>query len=355
LTDADLKRLDEKLRKMLDEKHKTEMLKRSLTEHQDEGAKSHGLNSNDSPQGNLNNLVLPDLNKQETMSVNSRHSRMSGASHLSKFNEHGVGTKSNPKDEFDDFDSLSISSNKKPVKRMDFSNDGDEWNAICVYNHKMFEEEKKINKLKDLEIKRRTKDDLDNQIRQKLKRLNEEQLKNLEYDQILLNHTQFLSELERQKQMEFKAKVLREKENRDKQLKDEKLRKRAELNKEKKYEKELVKHLMEEIEREKQEIIKRKIQEKEVLQKTLKDNELNKIKQLERIKKEKMEDVKSTEEYAKIIEKQENERKEYFKKIERNSNSYASKMVETVLKDMNIKNQEEEEKMRKYLADKERR
>jgi hypothetical protein len=228
LTDADLKKLDEKLRKLLSEKDASETLKRNLTETSNANLMVGGYNSN--------TVVLPDLNKGETMSVHSKHSRMSGGSHLSKFNEHGANAKDS---EYDDFDSLSVSSHKKPLSRFEFANEGDEWNAICLYNAKMFEEEKKLSKLKDMEIKRRTKDDLDNQIRQKLKRLNEEQLKNVEYDHILLNHTEFLNELEKQKQMEMKIKVFKEKENRDKQLKDEKVRKKLEVIKEKKYEKQL--------------------------------------------------------------------------------------------------------------------
>lgn len=220
LTDADLKRFDEKLRKLLAEKQQNETLRRNLTE-----------NENVHAGQNEKVLVLPDLNKQETMSVHSKHSKMSGASQLSKFNE--------KKSLDQELEELELFSQKAPVVRQDFSNQGDEWNAICVYNHKMFEEEKKMNKLKDLDIKRRTKDDLDNQIRQKLRRLNEEHQKNIEYDNILLSHNEYLNEMERKKQQEIKAKILKEKENRDKQLKDEKTRKRIEVLKEKKYEKEL--------------------------------------------------------------------------------------------------------------------
>lgn len=222
LTDADLKRLDEKLRKMLSEKDASEHLRRNLTE------------GNENSLGNSQTVVLPDLNNAETMSVHSRHSRMSGASHLSKYNNNRAH-----KDELEDLDFLSETASRKPLHRFDFTNEGDEWNAICLYNQKVFEEEKKLNKLKDMEVKKRTKDDLDNQIRQKLKRLNEEQIKNMEYDHILLAHTDYLNDLERGKQMEMKAKVVKEKENRDKQLKDEKVRKRLEQIKEKKYEKEL--------------------------------------------------------------------------------------------------------------------
>jgi len=212
-----------------------------------------------------------------------------------------------------------------------------------------------MNKLKDMEIKRRTKDDLDNQIRQKLRRLNEDQLKNKEYDHILLAHCDHLSDLEAQKQMQMKQKVLKEKDNRDKQLKDEKVRKRIEVVKEKKYDRELVKHLLEEMDKEKQVTLKKKVDEKEALQKTLKDNELNKIKQLEALRKEREEDIRATEEYTKILDKQENDRKEYFKNIERCSNSFMSKMVGTVLKEMDDKNKDEEDRMKNYLNDKEKR
>jgi hypothetical protein len=218
LTDADLKRLDEKLRKLLAEKERNETLRKNLTE-------TNTQNLNDTK------LVLPDLNKQETLSVHSKHSKMSGASQLSKYNEKKTLT-----EELEELESLS---NKKPLCRYDFSNEGDEWNAICLLNQKMFEEEKKMNKMKDIDIKRRTKDDLDNQIRQKLKRLNEEHMKNIEYDRILLNHNEYLNGIEQQKQQEMKAKILKEKENRDKQLKDEKTRKKIDILKEKKYEKEL--------------------------------------------------------------------------------------------------------------------
>jgi len=343
LTDADLKRLDEKLRKLLSDNQANETLRQNLTG--GELSKSQNCNS-------VGDYRLPDLNKAETMSVHSKQSRMSGASHLSKYNDH----QHNKQDcDLDEFETLSMFSDKKPLHRFDFSNEGDEWNAICLYNQKQFEEEKKLNKLKDMEIKRRTKDDLDNQIRQKLTRLNEDQLKNKEYDQILLAHCDHLSDLEQQKQLQMKQKVLKEKENRDKQLRDEKIRKRVDIVKEKKGDKELVKHLLTEMEKEKQIMLQKKADERDALQKTLKDNELNKVKQLEALKREREDDIRCTDEYTKILDKQENDRKEYFKNIERCANSFMSQAVGTVLKEMDDKNKDEEERMKNYLNDKERR
>jgi hypothetical protein len=228
LTDADLKRLDEKLKKMLADKESSDTLRKNLT------------NENFGASQSLGDVVLPDLNKADNMSVHSKHSRMSGGSHLSKLNPKGGQPEHG---DLDEFDNLSISSNRKPVPRMDFTSQGDEWNAICLYNKQLYDEEKRLNKLKDLEVKRRTKEDLDSQIRHKLRRLNEEQNKNLEYDYILMEHNEHLRLVENQKEMERKSKILKEKENRDKQMKDEKLRKKIENLKEKKYEKELGKKI----------------------------------------------------------------------------------------------------------------
>jgi hypothetical protein len=116
-----------------------------------------------------------------------------------------------------------------------------------------------------------------------------------------------------------------------------------------------VKHLVEEIEKEKKVGIDKKIKEKEALQKTLKDNELNKIRLTEALKKEREEDIQIMHEYARVLDKQEQDRVEYFNSIERNANNFMSKMAATVLKEKNDKNREDEERMNKFLADKERR
>jgi hypothetical protein len=102
-------------------------------------------------------------------------------------------------------------------------------------------------------------------------------------------------------------------------------------------------------------MIKKKIEEKEALQKTLVDNQLNKVKLLEMAKKEKEDDIRASEEYGMIIQKQDNERIEYFKNIERNSYGFMTKSVEDSLKEIERKHKEEEEKIRQYIIDKEKR
>jgi hypothetical protein len=337
LTELDLKKLEERVVKLLAEKKNQETLKQNL-EHVKE-------------QHNYANVRLPDI--ADTASV---YSKMSGASHLSKVNEHN-GCKSARQEQCCDNDELNDSSDsyRPPVPRLDFSKEGDEWNAIAMYNQKMFQEERKQEKIKDHEVKRRTREDLDNQIRHKLRRLHEDGLKTREHDEQVLTHLEFLNKLEQEKQAEIKRKMLVEKDNRDKQLRDEKLRKKVEITKEKKYEKELVKALLSDMEREKQIAIKKKQEERESLQKTLKDNELNKIKTMEQLRKERAEDIQIMDEYAKVLDKQEQDRAEYFKRIERNANNFMSMMGGTVLKEQNERNKAEEDRMNYYLAERERK
>lgn len=71
--------------------------------------------------------------------------------------------------------------------------------------------------------------------------------------------------------------------------------------------------------------------------------------------KEKLEDIRSIEEYTKVLEKQENERKLYFKNIENKSSNFLAKMSQTVLKDIENKNQAENERVKKYEQEKEER
>ena len=65
--------------------------------------------------------------------------------------------------------------------------------------------------------------------------------------------------------------------------------------------------------------VNKKNKEHEALIQTLKDNELNKIRKAEQLKKEKEEDLKFCEENNKVEERKELERKLYFKRIERNA------------------------------------
>ena len=159
----------------------------------------------------------------------------------------------------------------------------------------------------------------------------------------------------------MKNKVYKEKENRDIQLNDEKKRKKNEKKKERQFDKELgkiksnnlVSRLISEMDKEKQVIQTRKYQDKEHLIKTLLENEVNKKKQSENLLKEKEEDVQLCVEYAKVLDKQEKDRENYFKNKEMKANDFSKQMAETVIKEMDDKTKREEECIRRYQHEKE--
>lgn len=91
---------------------------------------------------------------------------------------------------------------------------------------------------------------------------------------------------------------------------------------------------------------KRKAEEKQSLVKVLEENEINKKKQLENAQKAKEEDIKLAEEYTKLLDKQEEDRANYFKNKQKQQNQFMQIMSNTVIKEQESKLKEELDKIR---------
>lgn len=228
LTDNDLKRLENRIYELLKKKFSLNYLENELKQG----------NSNNFSEGNEKNekRVQTAYTRKNDDDCESVKSHLSGASKLSKAKPR--------KKELDDEDLELLSECNEPVERINFTNEKDEWNAINKYNQQVFEEDKIKERLKDKEVKNRTKADLDNQIKQKLLLQNEERMKNKEYDKICIDHVQVMNRMEENRKRELREKMLREKVNRDQQMLDEKKRKKIEDLKKKKYDKELRKSFL---------------------------------------------------------------------------------------------------------------
>jgi hypothetical protein len=61
------------------------------------------------------------------------------------------------------------------------------------------------------------------------------------------------------------------------------------------------------------------------------------------------------EDYTRILDKQEQDRVDYFKSIEERQKKHMSRMVENVIKKQDEELQEEERKIKKYVDDKNKR
>ena len=365
LTDVDLQRLDAKLSRMFKIRRQNQHLKSTLSKSLLE--KKTNLNKSqpdflpkiqEQKKPNLDTTLNQTLNQSSNynkIDVNTKKEKKLRPSASVEMPKNKKQIYKNPEEELAELEAefaKEENNSKKNFTRIDFSGVGDEWFAMAKYNKKMYEKQLKEEREKDAEIKRRTKEDLDNQIKQKLKREYEEVLKEKEGDKIFQEHLKHIDELEKEKQEAFKKQMLREKKNRDAQIKDEYTRKRIEFLKQRKYERNLIKTIQNEMEKEKQEAIQKKLKENEALKRVIKENEINKEKQRELLKKEKEEDIQSYKEMERNELKKDIERKRYFDNIRRFANKYDEEEVSKILNQMKQDQKDEDEKVYQLMLEK---
>ena len=365
LTDVDLQRLDAKLKKIFKDKRNNQQLKSTLSQSLLE--RNTNLNKSqpdllpriqDQKNKNLNSTLNQNEHYNKIEIKKERKLRPSASVEMPN-NKYNKKKYRNPEEELaeleKEFEEEEKERNaKRNYTRIDFSGVGDEWMAMANYNKKMFEKQLKEEKEKDAEIKRRTKEDLDNQVKQKLKREYEEVLKEKESDKIFQEHLKHIDELEIEKQEALRKQILREKKNRDAQIKDEYTRKRIEQLKQRKFERNLIKNIKEEMEKEKQAAIQKKIKENEALKKVIRENELYKEKQKELLQKEKEEDIESYKEMERNELKKDLERKRYFDNIRRFANKYDENETAKILNQMKKDQKDEDEKVYQLMMEKNR-
>ena len=122
---------------------------------------------------------------------------------------------------------LEENKNKK-YKRIDFTYQGDEWSAIVNYNKNMYQRQLKEEKMKDLEMKKRTKQCLDIQIKEKLNNKLNDKLKEKEFDEKINLYTKQLDQIQQDKLKKISEQINRLKIDRDNILKNETLKKKIE-------------------------------------------------------------------------------------------------------------------------------
>ena len=343
INDRDLKGLEKIILRKIKEKNEKENLKQNLIK----ANSNRGFIEENIKGDNLgNNEEKDELNESD----------MSGASDLDKFNEKTAKEKDREEKmrKYKDCKCMKLKPSRPKVE-IDFDQYRNEWDAINMYQIQKGEERERDERNKNWETKMRTRADLNNQIKQKIKKQVEEELKAKEFDTMMDKHYAHLDELEKEKQKLIKARAMKEKELRDKQIKETALNKRINQLKDKLYEKDLIKHIKEEMNAAELKEKEKKRLEREELAKTLKDNELHKKIELERIKKEREEDIKMMQDAIASDIKKDNERKAYFNRIERSGNVFAQNAIENILKKREEKVKEDEKKIDIYLKEKERR
>ena len=246
---------------------------------------------------------------------------------------------------------LEENKNKK-YKRIDFTYQGDEWSAIVNYNKNMYQRQLKEEKMKDLEMKKRTKQCLDIQIKEKLKNKLNDKLKEKEFDEKINLYTKQLDQIQQDKLKKISEQINRLKIDRDNILKNETMKKKIEKLKEKKFEKNLVKIYKAQLEQQKQDILEKKKQGKEELLKAKKAME----EKQKKLKEEKAKEIEEEKKLNKLLylmdQRKENERNYYYKKIKSLSNKYLLPNSEKILKKIIQEGKIEEEKIQHYYEEK---
>lgn len=383
LNDTDLKRLDLKIKKLNKEfTNKTELITDLENIYQKpiqtevntiikDSTINQALNNNDNkeelnnnkntpnPQNKIRNLKneFPSLNTYSSQ-ISKTESNIKKRGHSSYNNNRTLNTIKTPEEELAELEKElkeeELLENKNRYKRIDFTYQGDEWAAIVNYNKNLYKRQILEDKLKELEVQRRTKECLDIQIKEKLKKKLDEESQEKQFDEKIKKYTQTMDEMYETKNKKIHEQIHRLKTDRDAILKAQTLRKKIEDLKEKKFEKNLVKKYKEQLEQDRQDKINRKKKGKEDLLKAKKDIEEKQKKLKEKALKEKEEDKKINQLRNLIDQRKENERKYYYDKIKANSNKYYLPYAQSVLKKLEKEKKEEEEKIQYHYDEKNR-
>ena len=395
LNDVDLQRLDARIKKIISDNISKESLKSSLTQN---------LNYNMQPQNQEN----PEQNFQEEESIypanykppeesTIRQPRYSNLNQKNKANiRPGSYQQSRPLSSQtyirnDNFRSSNFDKNKNKYKnpeeelaalekelaeeeerelresgyyheinndlnlnKLDFKKYGNEWAAMAAYDRKLYEQQILDEKVRKTQLKKRTKYDLDEQVKAKVKKEYEEELKEKEYDKLFREHQKKLDQIEKEKEELIKQQYLREKASREAQLKDNYVRKRIDELKDKKFDKKVIRTIKSEMEKEQQKFAEEKRKRNEELNKALKKNEENRKNQKKLLEQQRKEDLQFLEEERKMDKRLDDQREYLLKKIKSNADRYTNKQAEEKVRQIKRDQEEEEKKMLFYMNEKTR-
>jgi len=252
-------------------------------------------------------------------------------------------------------DVMSVTSSERP-KSVYMQGDSDnEWATMLKYDTELYKKERALEELKEKELKKRTKQELDRQIAEKkrLKKEEEEEMK--KYNHFVQKQLKQMDNIEKKKENDMKNKIMSEKTSRDQQLLEENLRKKQEKKVERELDQILVTKIRQQLDEEAKRAQVRRTEDKQQLKKLLQENELHKKRLAEVAKKEREADIKAQQEYTKLIEKQMAEREAEVKTREDRAKKFMSMMADTVVKNQRAQIIEEERILLKNHMDREAR
>jgi hypothetical protein len=384
LNDVDLQRLDAKIKRIISQDFSKKNLKKTLTENLNY---NQPLNENDINNQNikpdeeniyptnyqppLESTFNKSANPQSQLNNNNNLRPLSSQTYIpqQKLNLYKNRTKyKNPEDELAALEAELAAEEEKenrakgyynPVtnihyklKQIDFKKYGNEWAAMAAYDKKIYDQQLLDERIRSTQQKKRTKAELDEQVKEKIKKEYEDELKEKEYDKLFKEHQKELDEIEKEKEKKIKEQYIREKESRQVQLKDSYIRKRIDELKEKKFDKKIIRNVLTEMENEKRQHAEEKRKRNIELNKALEQNEQNRknLKLLQERQKE--EDLQFLEEQRKMDIRKEQQREYLLNKIKNKFNNSSNPKAEEKVKQIYLDQEEEDKKMIHYMNEK---
>lgn len=228
----------------------------------------------------------------------------------------------------------------------------DEWAVILDYNQAIYREEERLRQERLMQQKEAMKRELDKQLVQKTSIKQEERQEEDEYVKVQSENLKMMNDIEDQRNRMYKEKILQEKLSRDKQLKEQRRLRRLKERQDKEMDAAMIRRLQEEHHAELKALQQKRYEEMLIRKKMLDENEEAKRIQAEKARKEREEDIRLQEAYAKMLDKQEQDRINELKKREEMQQKFMNRMADTVLKEQHLKNREEDMLLLKHYEDK---
>ena len=393
LNDVDLQRLDARIKRIISQNISQKNLKESLTKNlnynQESENEQNQLNleheesiypTNYQPpivstinQSQLKNANLNNSNKSNLRSASYKNARpLSSQTYIRNDKINLAKDKSKYKSPEEELAALEAElkaeeerdlrekgyyhelNNDLNLQNLDFSKYGNEWAAMAAYDKKIYEQQILDEKIRNNQLKKRTKYELDEQVKEKIKKEYEDELKEKEYDKLFKEHQKELDKIEKEKEELIRQQYLREKESREAQLKDNYIRKRIDELKDKKFDIKTIKNIKKEIENERKQVAEEKRKRNAELNKALEENERNKKNQKILQDKQKEEDLQFLDEQRKMDLRLEQQREYLLNSIRNKSERYTNKQAEEKIQKIKKDQEEEEKKMIFYMNEKAR-
>jgi hypothetical protein len=287
-------------------------------------------------------------------SAASARSKASAISRQSQKSQKGNPVEQQPNgSEFGFRDDLSSDSRSMRSSSYVPENDEDEWAAIIEHDTAAFYEEEQARRRREMENKQKMKRELDRQLAEKNMKMQREEQEGKRYEAAQTRNIELQARREREREEEYKQKVLQEKQLRDRQLADEKRRKKMESRQQREMDGQLVRRLQEELMNEQKNFEDKRKDERAYMQRMMRENEEQKQKVVAMQASEHHNDVKTQQDYARMLDQLEQDRLHELQKREERQQQLMARMADGVLKEQNLKSKEEDLMLLRQIEERE--